>query len=153
ADARERLALAQLCQQYKRLYAASARFYAGAFAADPTLTDDPRAPHRYHAARAASMAAVGKGEDAAKLDVRERGRLRGQGLAWLRADLDAWAEHVEKGTPQERAEAAKVLRHWQADPDLAGVRGPAALAKLPEPERAAWTRLWADVQALLENAG
>jgi hypothetical protein len=60
---------------------------------------------------------------------------------------------VEKDTPQLRAVAAKILRHWQANPDLAGVRDAAALAKLPEAERAAWTRLWADVQALLAKAG
>ena len=47
----------------------------------------------------------------------------------------------------------KTLRHWQADPDFAGVRGPDALRKLPEAERAQWQRLWDDVQALLEKAG
>jgi hypothetical protein len=60
---------------------------------------------------------------------------------------------VEKGTPQERAATAKMLRHWQADPDLAGVRDATALAGLPEAERADWQRLWADVQALLEKVG
>jgi eukaryotic-like serine/threonine-protein kinase len=152
ADGREQVALAQLCRQYKRLYAASARFYAAAFTADPKLTDDRRSAHRYNAACAAALAAAGKGEGAAKLDAQERARLRGQALTWLRADLDAWTERVENSTPPERAEAAKLLRHWQADPDFAGVRGPAALGKLPEKERAAWARLWADVQALLEKA-
>jgi hypothetical protein len=37
--------------------------------------------------------------------------------------------------------------------DLASVRDPAALARLPREERAAWDRLWADVAALLERAG
>ena len=73
-------------------------------------------------------------------------------LAWLRADLRAWAAQVEKGTPQERAAVAKMLRHWQADPDLAGVRDAAALAGLPQAERADRQRLWADVQAVLEKA-
>jgi len=45
------------------------------------------------------------------------------------------------------------LKHWQADSDLAGVRDAAALAGLPEAERADWQRLWADVQAVLEKAG
>src|SRR5262249_18879130 len=136
ADAREGLALAQLCLQYKRLYAAAARLYADAFAAEPGLADDLRVPHRYHAARgaalahgarAAARAAAGKGEDAARLDAQERGRLRGQALAWLRAELRAWAARVEKGTPQERAAALKSLPGWPADPDLAGVRDAAAL--------------------------
>src|SRR5262249_12899442 len=78
AGPRELLALAQLCQQYKRLNAASARFYAEAFTADPNLADDLRFPHRYHAARAAALAATGKGEDASKLDDEGRARLRGQ---------------------------------------------------------------------------
>jgi hypothetical protein len=69
------------------------------------------------------------------------------------AALTAWAERVEKGTAQMRAVAAKILRHWQADPDFTGVRGPAALAQLPEAERATWQRLWAEVQALRDKAG
>jgi formylglycine-generating enzyme required for sulfatase activity len=152
ADPREHVALAQLCKQYKRLYAAAARFYAVAFSIDTKLADDLRSSHRHDAAVAASLASTGQGEDAAKLDTAERARLRGQALAWLRADLGAWSERVENGTPQERAAAGKMLRHWQADPDFAGVRGPAALAKLPEAERAEWQRLWADVQPLLEMA-
>ncbi len=152
--AAERLRLASLCQQpYKRLYATAARLYAEAFASERGLADDPRAPHRYDAACAAALAAAGKGGDSAGLDAEGRARLRGQALAWLRADLGAWAGRVENGTPQERAAAAKVMRHWQADPDFADVRGPTALAKLPEAERADWQRLWADVQAVLEKAG
>jgi hypothetical protein len=46
-----------------------------------------------------------------------------------------------------------MLRHWQSDPDLAGVRDAPALASLPEAERGEWQRLWADVQALLDKAG
>jgi hypothetical protein len=45
------------------------------------------------------------------------------------------------------------LRHWQADSDLAGVRSPDALERLPEAGRAEWRRLWADVQAKLDRAG
>jgi hypothetical protein len=153
ADAREGLALADLCGQYKRLYAAAARLAADAFAVEPKLADDLKAFHRYNAACYAALAAAGKGEDAAKFDDGDRSRLRGQALAWLRADLRAWASQVEKGTPQEQAAAAKQLRWWQADSDLAAVRDPAALARLPQAERAEWQRLWADVQALLEKAG
>jgi Tfp pilus assembly protein PilF len=151
-DAREGIDLAQLCLQYKRLYAASARLYADAFAAEPRLADDPRAAHRYDAARCAALAAAGKGEDAAKLEDEGRTRLRGQALAWLRADLRTWAALVEKGTPQDRAFAVKALRHWQANPALAGVRDAATLAGLPQAERADWQRLWADVRALLDKA-
>jgi hypothetical protein len=40
----------------------------------------------------------------------------------------------------------KTLHHWQQDSDLAGVRDPAALAKMPEAERAEWQKLWACCQ-------
>jgi len=38
------------------------------------------------------------------------------------------------------------------DVNLAGVRDPGALAKLPEPERKEWQAIWADVDALLNRA-
>jgi hypothetical protein len=41
--------------------------------------------------------------------------------------------------------------HWKRDPDLAGVRGEAALAKLPEAERQGWRTLWADVEQVLQQ--
>jgi serine/threonine-protein kinase len=152
ADAAERLALAELCHQYKRLYAASARFYADAFADQPKLADDLRPQHRYHAARAAALAAAGQGEDAAGLDDRERARLRRQALDWLRADLARWAERVDGDQPQARKSARGALRHWQKDPDLAGLRDKQALAKLPAAEREACRKLWAEVDGLLSRA-
>jgi hypothetical protein len=47
----------------------------------------------------------------------------------------------------------RTLQHWQADPDLAGVRDGVALARLPEAERAGWRALWEEVVRLLEQAG
>ena len=44
------------------------------------------------------------------------------------------------------------LGHWLEDTDLVSVRGPDALAKLPEAERKDWQKLWADVAALLQKA-
>jgi hypothetical protein len=46
----------------------------------------------------------------------------------------------------------QALRDWLIDPALAGVRAPAALARLPEAERAGWQALWADVDALIRGA-
>jgi hypothetical protein len=40
----------------------------------------------------------------------------------------------------------------QTDADLAGIRDPQPLAKLPEPEQEACRRLWADVASLLKKA-
>ena len=47
----------------------------------------------------------------------------------------------------------QTLEHWQADPDLAGVRDADALAKLPEAERRRLAVLWAEVDALLARPG
>jgi hypothetical protein len=44
------------------------------------------------------------------------------------------------------------MQHWLDDSDFAGVRGEAALAKLPETERRAWQKLWADVAETLAQA-
>jgi serine/threonine-protein kinase len=148
----ERLDLARVCQ-YKQLYAASARFYADAFADQPRLAADLRAGHRYNAACAAALAAAGRGHDADQLGDKGRARLRRQALDWLRDDLAAWSQPVKGGKPPDRATAIRTLTHWGKDPDLAGVRDPAALAGLPADERAAWRKLWADVAALLHKAG
>jgi serine/threonine-protein kinase len=151
ADTAEGLDLAWLCQQpYKQLYAAAARFYSDAFAAEPKLADDLPSGRRYDAACAAALAGCGQGKDATLLDDKERARLRQQALTWLQADLDAWAKFLDSATPERRVQTVGMLKHWQEDSDLAGVRG--ALAKLTDDERQDWTKLWADVDALLKRA-
>ena len=45
-----------------------------------------------------------------------------------------------------------MLQHWKEDGDLAGIRDPEALAKLPAEEQRVWRALWADVDALLQKA-
>jgi serine/threonine-protein kinase len=140
----ERLALLGVCQ-FRGRHRAAARLYADAFTADPKLADDLAAGHRYRAARSAALAAAGQGMDAAKVDDQERTRLRRQALGWLRADLTAWAGTTDHALVQ------KTLKRWQQDADLAGVRDPEALAKLPQPEREGWGRLWSDVADLLQR--
>jgi serine/threonine-protein kinase len=151
ADNRERLGLAGVCRA-KRLHRAAAGLYAAAFAAEPKLADDLKGGHRYNAACIASLAASRQGEDAGKLDDKERTRLRKQALDWLKADLALRARQVETGKPADRAEMRRVLLHWQQDLDLAGLRDKDALAKLPADEQKAFTQLWADVAELLKNA-
>jgi tetratricopeptide (TPR) repeat protein len=151
-DASERLAFSELCQQYRKYYAAAARFYEQAFASDPVLADNLQAPHRYNAACAAALAGCGQGKDADKLDDREKARLRGQALDWLKGDLALHAKQLTGGQPANRAEVQAKLRYWLADADFAGVRGPEALAKLPAAERQAWEKLWNDVADLLQRA-
>jgi serine/threonine-protein kinase len=144
ADGAEGIAFAELCT-VKKYDRAAARLYEQAFAADARLAEDLRAAHRYNAACAAALAACAQGADVATLDRRELPRWREQAIAWLRADLRLWEKHVAGGSAQARAAAGQMLLHWQRDPDLAGVREPAALSKLPQAEQKAWRKLWADV--------
>jgi serine/threonine-protein kinase len=152
ANAAEALQLALLCQQPKQLHATASRLFADAFAAEPKLAEDRDAQHRYNAACSAALAAAGQGKDADKLEAKERARWRKQALDWLRADLEAWSKVLDKGKPPERAKALQALRHWQRDADLAGLRDDKALAGLPDEERDACRKLWADVAALVQKA-
>jgi hypothetical protein len=136
----------------KKRYAAAARFYADAFAADPKQADDLQQAYRYNAACFAALAAAGKGEDASQLDDKERARLRSQARDWLRADLAARTTQVNSLFPWVRDDAIKAVRHWREDSDLAGVRDADAIEKLPADERDAWKELWADVDRLLGDA-
>jgi len=149
--AAEGLALASLCRHpSKRLYATAARLAADAFAADPKLANDFRQQHRYNAACSAALAAAGQGEDARPLPDKAVRALRRQALTWLRADLAVSARWA-KGDPKQKAAVRQRLAHWQQDADFASVRDQAAIERLPEDERAAWRRLWDDVEALRQE--
>jgi tetratricopeptide (TPR) repeat protein len=154
AGAAEQLVLARFCQTARKRYAASARFYAGAFAAEPKLADDLGTQDRYNAACAAAIAGCAQGEDAGQLSDPERTRRRRQALDWLRADLDAWERLLAKEPTGDHpaARVAMTLQHWLADPDLAGVRESEQLGQIPEAERQPWQKLWADVAATLARA-
>jgi tetratricopeptide (TPR) repeat protein len=151
ADVGECLALAELCR-HRRCYAAAARFSAEALDRQSQLAVEPAAGQRYDAACFAALAGSGQGEDAAGLDGKKQARLRGQALEWLRADLTLWKQRLAGAKPAERQAARPKLRHWQTDPDLAGVRDSSALAKLPTEEAQAWHKLWEEVARLLAYA-
>jgi serine/threonine-protein kinase len=154
ASEAERVALARLCQQpYKRLFVSSARLWENAFASEPGLANDLKAGHRYNAACAAALAAAGQGPQAGKLTDEQRSSWRKQALAWLQADLTLWAKQAETAGAASQVMAQRTLRHWQSDPDLAGVRDPAALARLSAEEREACRALWAQVAKLLDRVG
>jgi Flp pilus assembly protein TadD len=152
ASPAERIELARLCS-LKGLNRAAVRFYEEAFAG-PRLAEAPGASHRYNAACAAALAGCGKGKDADKLEDNECVRLRRLALNWLRADLEAWGRLLDREADKAgtAARVAKGLQHWLVDLDFAGVRGPEALAKLPEDERQPWRKLWDDVSATLARA-
>ena len=76
----------------------------------------------------------------------ESRRWSGSGPTW------SWrTDQVKSGTPDARLEAQQILKYWQHDAALAGVRDKTELSKLPEDERAAWGNFWAQVDALLEK--
>jgi hypothetical protein len=137
---------------HQQQYAAAARWYAEAFVAHPDLLPGPPTGHRYYAARAAVLAGCGKGRDAAGLDARSGARFRRQALAWLRDELEAERRLLATEPGETRWFMLVGLQRWLWDPDFAGVRGPNALARLSEPERQAWRRLWADVADTLARA-
>jgi tetratricopeptide (TPR) repeat protein len=153
ADLNEQLVLADMCLRSKKLFAAAARFYAGALDAQPALARNLNRGLRYIAACAAALAGCGQGADADQLDDQERTRWRRQALDWLRADLDLWRKRLADGTPADRQATRIMLQHWQLDTELAGVRDAAALKKRPAEEHQAWRQLWADVAELLRKAG
>jgi tetratricopeptide (TPR) repeat protein len=152
ANVSERVEYADVCQK-KRLYAAAVCLYREAITAQPDVAASPANEVRYRAAFAAALAGCGKGEDAAWLTDAERAGFRKQALDWLRADLDAWRGLLEKQPDKARPAVARQMRHWLQDTDFNGVRGPDALARLPEAERQDWQKLWADVAETLRRAG
>jgi serine/threonine-protein kinase len=108
---------------------------------------------RYNLACWAALAACGKGDEAGKRTNSEKARLRAEALACLKATLALWSNRLDSGQAADRAAVQATMRHWQQDSDLAGIRDEAALARLPPQEREACRRLWADVAALLAQAG
>jgi serine/threonine-protein kinase len=146
-DNTERLALLGVCR-FKDRTRALARLYADAFAADPTLADDPRLSHRYNAACAAAQAGCGRGTDAAGVKATERARWLKQAREWLRAELAAWARLLDDPTVA-RGVVRKALTRWRQDPDLACVRDPGELNKLAADERKEYLALWTEVGAVL----
>jgi serine/threonine-protein kinase len=147
----ESLDLASICF-YTGMPVEAYRFYREAFAADPGTAADVRNGCRYHAACAAALVAINQGEEARTLFDRERALLRGHALQWLRADLEAWGRLIERGSIESRQKARERLHYAQRDRNLAGVRHPWSLLRLPASERHQWQKLWADVAALLKKA-
>ena len=99
-------------------------------AATPQLTEDLRAGHRFNAAAPLALAGGDQGGDVAGLGEPERQALRAQARNWLRLDLAAWNKKLATGTEADRIEGRKTLAPWRDDPDLAGLRDPAALGQL-----------------------
>jgi hypothetical protein len=65
--------------------------------------------------------------------------VRQQAPDWLKVGRGAWAQVLESAGPRSGALITQKLKHWQKDPDLAGVRdgddlvGPSAFEPLDVP--------------------
>jgi serine/threonine-protein kinase len=150
-DVRERLQFAQRAYDLTR-FAATTRLWQEALELEPRLGDDRQAQHRYNAACAAARAGCGQGKDDPHPSDDRKTKLRQQALDWLNAELDIWTKLLKTAGKEQRGGIVKTLEHWQQDIDLAGIRDDAEMAKLPESERAAFRKLWVDVDALLKKA-
>ena len=150
ADHWERLAFVG-ATVFDGLTCASARLYADAFAAEPSLADDPVRARRYYAACMAASAGCGRGKDASNLNDEERARLRDQARQWLRAEVAAWGKKLDSDRAA-KASVENALKRWRTDPDLAGLREPDFLERLPVAESRACREMWKEIDAQIERA-
>jgi serine/threonine-protein kinase len=116
------------------------------------LAEDPRFNHRYNAARAAALTGGGRGKDAATLDDLERARWRQQAREWLLADLAAWEKKLDTASVADLDRVKGKLTQWQSESDLAELREPGALTKLPADEREECAQIWEEVRVVLRRA-
>jgi serine/threonine-protein kinase len=150
ASAGEQLEFANLCR-LKQLYAAAARSYSEAFAAEPKLAQAVPVSTRYFAACAAAQAGCARGRDAGTLDYKERARWRRQARQWLRQDLSWWGKALQSGNEQTKADVRWRMLYWHTDRDLAGLREPSALKTMSPDERKECLALWHEVAAVLRR--
>src|SRR5579884_1632391 len=145
ADPSERLLLAEICRVDKKRYRFAAQLAARAFRDKPSLAKDLTAEYRYYAACAAAQAGCGLGEDASKLDKKERALWRKQALDWLRADFQHHRKQLSGADAKTIQQVLTKLDRWHSNADLDCVRDEKALAELPEAERREWRKLWEEV--------
>jgi serine/threonine-protein kinase len=150
-DQNERRLLTRYCVIRKQ-YLFAARLHAEALTEDPQWANDLNAEAHYDAARFAALVAAGQGEDTGKLDAAERIQWRKQAVNRLRDELTRQSKHLESTPELDRRVALSWLRWWQQEPDLAAIRDPDALAKLPAEERDDCRKLWAEVETVLRKA-
>jgi tetratricopeptide (TPR) repeat protein len=150
-DAAELLSFGKWSYDTSR-FALAARFYGDALNRDAALLESREEWHAYNAACSAALAGCGQGFDDPPPDGTARARLRGQSLVWLREELDRWTEFLKSAMPDELQLVAQTLKHWQTDPDLAGIRDPSELAKLPDAEQTDFRTLWQRVDEVLARA-
>jgi len=139
----------------KQLWAACARLWVAALAADPGLAEKKMWPDNCECsgACALAMAGCGMGGDSGSVDAETRVGWRRQAVARLEQRLGYWKTLLAGGKKSDgKRTVVGALKHWKHDPDLAGLRDETALEKLPESERRACRAFWRAVDALLDEA-
>lgn len=147
-DAKACVKLASICVRHKGLPAMAFRYFMQAFHDRPDLAKNP--DYLDEAACAAALAGCGLGDDSSQLSDGQRGQFRAQALAWLRQALIATRVQWGAAEPDARKDARELVKNWQVDPDLRGVRDRDALDKLGEAERQDWLKFWDEVSELLK---
>ena len=138
----ERLAMSAECQ-FRELHATRARLLA--HVADSGSDSDLAVRCRGLAVVAAAVAGCGLGKDTPALSDTEREHWRMRARRWVRKQLTAAAAG---GAEQAGIRGRMPLSSWLAAPELACVRDPAALSRLPAAERQEWTDLWEQARKL-----
>ena len=137
----------------QKKFALATRLWAEALASDPELDEEPWTQPHYTAARAAAMAATGRGTDEPTLDDSAKAKLRRQALDWLNSQLRTWHKLLESSQPEARLNIVRALIQWQQASDLAGIRDAEALDRMPPGERGAGrTNCGSNVGSLLKKA-
>jgi hypothetical protein len=114
----ELLELIDLSRNFKQYQAAASGPLCCGLAAKPALADDLDHRYRFLAARSAALAAAGKGRDPGSHSAQDKARLRGQALAWLRADLQLLTKQFQARDPKAPPGIVTFLPSWQQEPRL-----------------------------------
>jgi hypothetical protein len=108
--------------------------------------------HFANAARAAVLAAAGRGHDSADLDAMEQQRWRDQARKWIEDDLNRLRNLIQQGPLDSvRSAAMRDLEKLRRVLDLPAIRASDDDNQWPPPEREAWLQLGADLDSLLEE--
>jgi WD40 repeat protein/tetratricopeptide (TPR) repeat protein/tRNA A-37 threonylcarbamoyl transferase component Bud32 len=146
----EYLALANLCQRYKRLHRDATQLYAKALADEAKLPQHAVHAARLDAARAALLVAADQGIGAGKLSDQEKSSLRCQALDWLSTECAARRKLLTVD-PVAAAVLNPHLEGWRSDTNLIGVCTDSELARLPAVEQNAWRELWESVDSVARD--
>ena len=98
--------------------------------------------------RAVAMAGTGMGKDAGKFNDDDRARWRQTALELISTRLQKIETQLDSAAPPIESMQKRLLT-LQQTPDLAGLREPAAMARLPKSEQDQFAAIWTRVNDML----